>query len=203
MPREASYRRATKETEIVVSLSLDGTGTGEIATGIGFFDHMLTAFAKHGLFDMTLQCRGDLDVDGHHSVEDVGICLGTVWARALGSSEGINRFGSAFVPMDDALVRVCLDLSGRPFLDLCCDISADSVGAFDTSLLEEFLRAFSVHGGVTLHVDVLKGRNAHHIIEAVFKGLGRALREACRENPRIEGALSTKGTLDSGKDECR
>lgn len=201
MPRRAAYRRETNETDIEVSLSLDGTGSSQVATGIGFFDHMLTAFAKHGLFDLGLECRGDLEVDGHHTVEDVGICLGAAWAKALGAGEGMTRFGTAYVPMDEALVRVCVDASGRPFLDFYWESLEERVGQFDTALLEEFLRAFSVHGRITLHVDVLKGRSSHHVIEAVFKGLGRALRQACGQDPRIEGVMSTKGALDSGKDE--
>jgi len=195
MMRTASIKRQTAETKITASLGIDGTGHSEIATGIGFFDHMLILFAKHGFFDLQLTADGDLHVDGHHTVEDAGIVLGQAFAQALGDKSGIKRYGTAVVPMDEALVMVSLDISGRPFLVFDVDISAERIGNFDSELTEEFLRALSVHAGLTLHVRMITGKNAHHIVEGIFKALGRALDEATRTDGRIVGVMSTKGIL--------
>jgi len=195
MMRTASIKRQTAETNITTSIEIDGTGHSEIATGIGFFDHMLILFAKHGFFNLNLTVDGDLQVDGHHTVEDTGIVLGQALAQALGDKSGIKRYGTAFVPMDEALVMVSLDISGRPFLAFDVDISATRIGNFDSELTEEFLRALSVHAGLTLHVRLMAGKNAHHIVEGVFKALGRALDEATRKDERIVGVMSTKGML--------
>lgn len=194
--RTAKEERVTKETQIGLTLNLDGTGLAEIATGCGFLDHMLTLFAAHGLFDLALSCSGDTEVDYHHTTEDIGITLGKAFLDALGDKKGIRRYGSFLLPMDEALVAVSLDLSGRALL--CCDLSvpAQKVGDFDTELCEEFLQAFSRTAGVTLHVRQLAGKNAHHIIEAVFKGLARALREAVQIDERARDVVpSTKGVL--------
>ena len=188
MARLADIERKTAETAITAALNLDGAGTAAIQTGLGFFDHMLTLWTRHGLFDLTLEARGDLQVDAHHTVEDVGIVLGKAFAAALGDKQGIRRYGTAFVPMDEALAMVSLDISGRPYLAYEVSLSSQKVGTFDTELAEEFLRAFAVHAGVS-------GRNTHHILEAVFKALGRTLDEASRLDERIRGVLSTKGTL--------
>lgn len=196
MERTATLTRRTAETNITVTLNVDGSGTAAVSTGIGFFDHMLILWAKHGLFDLTVKAEGDLVVDGHHTVEDTGIVLGQVLAGALGDKKGIKRYGTAFVPMDEALAMVSLDISGRPYVVLEAAIGSERVGQFDTELVEEFLRALAVHAGLTLHVRVLSGKNAHHIIEAIFKALGRALDEATRKDARIAGVMSTKGTLD-------
>jgi len=195
MIRTASLKRQTAETKITATLGIDGTGRSEITTGIGFFDHMLILFAKHGFFDLTLKADGDLFIDGHHTVEDVGIVLGQAFAQALGDKSGIKRYGTAFVPMDEALVLVSLDISGRPFLAFDVDIPTERIGTFDSELTEEFLRALAVHAGLTLHVRLMAGKNAHHIVEGVFKALGRALDEATRKDERIVGVLSTKGML--------
>lgn len=194
--RNAKIKRKTGETDILVQFTADGSGKASVDTGIGFFDHMLTLFTHHGLFDLTVVCGGDLTVDGHHSVEDVGICLGQAVKSALGDKAGIRRYGTSFVPMDETLMLVSLDISGRPYLVYEAEVSAPMIGAFDTELTEEFLRAFSVHAGITLHVKCIHGKNAHHIVEAVFKALGRALGEAVQKDPRIQGVLSTKGALD-------
>lgn len=195
MTRVGSVARKTAETDIQATLDLDGGGKGDISTGIGFFDHMLILFAKHGLFDLTVKAQGDLLVDGHHTVEDAGIVIGQALLKALGDKTGIKRYGTAFVPMDEALAMVSLDISGRPFLAYDAPVNAGQVGAYDTELTEEFLRALTVHAGLTLHVKLLAGRNAHHIIEAIFKALGRALAEATRQDSRISGVMSTKGML--------
>jgi len=195
MSRTASLERITGETAIKVSLNLDGSGQSQIATGIGFFDHMLILFSKHGLFDLTVTANGDIYVDGHHTVEDTGIVLGQALAQALGDKAGIKRYGTAFVPMDEALAMVSLDISGRPFLVFDAALPSEQVGQFDSELTEEFLRALSVHAGLTLHVRLLSGKNTHHIIEAIFKALGRALDEATRQDDRIKGVMSTKGML--------
>ena len=195
MMRTASIKRQTAETNITVSLGIDGTGHSEIATGIGFFDHMLILFTKHGFFDLNLIADGDLQIDGHHTVEDVSIVLGQAFAQALGDKSGIKRYGNAVVPMDEALVMVSLDISGRPFLAFDVDIPTERIGNFDSELTEEFLRALAVHAGLTLHVRLMAGKNAHHIVEAVFKALGRALDEATRKDERIVGVMSTKGML--------
>jgi len=193
--RTANITRQTAETNITASLEIDGTGNSQIATGIGFFDHMLILFAKHGFFNLNLTADGDLHIDGHHTVEDTGIVLGQAITQALGDKNGIKRYGTAFVPMDEALVMVSLDISGRPFLAFDVDSRAERIGTFDSELTEEFLRALSVHAGLTLHVRLLAGKNAHHIVEGVFKALGRALDEATRTDERIVGVMSTKGML--------
>ena len=195
MIRTAEIKRQTGETNITANLTIDGTGRSEIATGIGFFDHMLILFAKHGFFDLTVNAIGDLHIDGHHTVEDTGIVLGQMLLKALGDKQGIKRYGTAFVPMDEALVMVSLDISGRPFLAFDVEIPTERIGTFDSELVEEFLRALVVHGGITLHVRLVTGKNAHHIVEGVFKALGRALDEATRQDERIVGVLSTKGSL--------
>ncbi len=193
--RNADIQRKTAETAITASLAIDGTGKSEIATGIGFFDHMLILFTKHGFFDLKLAADGDLEVDGHHTVEDAGIVLGQAFTKALGDKSGIKRYGTVFVPMDEALVMVSLDISGRPYLVFDVEIPTERIGTFDSELTEEFLRAFAVHAGLTLHVRLLTGKNAHHIVEGVFKALGRALDEATRKDERIVGVMSTKGML--------
>ncbi len=195
MSRTASLERITGETAIKVTLHLDGSGQSQSKTGIGFFDHMLILFGKHGLFDLTVEANGDIHVDGHHTVEDTGIVLGQALAQALGNKAGIKRYGTAFVPMDEALVMVSLDISGRPYLVFDAVLPSEQVGQFDSELTEEFLRALSVHAGLTLHVRLLSGKNTHHIIEAIFKALGRALDEATRLDDRIKGVMSTKGML--------
>ncbi len=194
-PRRGHVERKTTETEIVLDLLVDGQGGGAIDTGIGFFDHMLKLFARHSLIQLDVHARGDTEVDLHHTVEDVGICLGQAFAQALGSKAGIRRYGLAYLPMDETLARVVLDFSGRPFCGYRAPSPVESIGAFSFQLVEEFLRAFSVHAGATLHVDILHGRDAHHMAEAVFKGLARAVDEACQIDPRVQGVPSTKGIL--------
>ena len=193
--RSAQIQRRTLETDIEVELTLDGTGVSEVATGVGFFDHMLTAFARHGLFDLRVKCAGDLEVDPHHSVEDVGICLGQAVDQALGDKAGVRRFGHSYVPMDDALARAVVDLSGRPYMVLDAAFEVSRVGDFPVALLREFLRAVADQGRMNLHVDVLRGTDAHHAIEAAFKAFGRALDQASGRDERVEGVPSTKGTL--------
>ena len=193
--RQARIERKTAETDIVLSLSLDGTGQVSVRTGVGFLDHMLTLFGVHGFFDLTLQAQGDTEVDDHHTVEDVGICLGQALAVALGDRAGICRYGHAYVPMDETLVRVCVDISNRPYLHYNAEVPDQKVGTFDTALAKEFMRAFAQHGGLTLHVDLLHGENSHHIIEAVFKALARALAVAAAPKAGLEGQLSSKGVL--------
>lgn len=196
MARVASIDRKTSETDISLRLDLDGSGTSQVATGIAFFDHMLTLFARHGLFDLTVRADGDIAVDFHHTVEDTGITLGQALTRALGDKAGIRRYGHACVPMDEALVRVVVDLSGRPYLAYTAPEAVEAIGgAFSFQLVEEFLRALSVHGGMNLHVDVLAGRDAHHMAEGIFKALARALDEATSLDPRVTGIPSTKGVL--------
>ena len=196
MNREALIERNTSETKIRLQLVVDGTGASEVATGIPFFDHMLTLFARHGVFDLELAANGDIDVDFHHTVEDTGITLGQALTKALGDKAGIRRYGFAYVPMDEALVRVVVDLSGRPFLAYNAPKDVEAVGGmFSFQLVEEFLRALSVHGGMNLHVDVLAGRDAHHMAEGVFKALARALDTATQIDPRVQGIPSTKGIL--------
>jgi imidazoleglycerol-phosphate dehydratase len=195
MPRTATIRRETAETTIDLTLNLDGTGAHTLATGVGFFDHMLTHLAKHGIFDLAVQCRGDLHVDSHHTVEDVGICLGKCVAEALGTKAGIRRYGSATVPMDETLVTAAVDLSGRPFLVWNAAVPNEMLGTFHSSLAEEFWRAVSSAGGFNLHVVLHHGRNTHHIVEAVFKATARALRQATEPDPRATGIPSTKGVL--------
>ena len=194
--RTAEEKRITKETQIELKLNLDGTGNAEIKTDCGFLNHMLTLFAAHGMFDLELTCSGDSEVDFHHTAEDIGIALGKAFYDALGDKKGIKRYGSFLLPMDETLIMVALDISGRALL--CCDldIAAQKVGDFDTELCEEFLQAFSRNLGLTLHVKQLAGKNAHHIIEAVFKGLARALREAVQIDERAKEKIpSTKGVL--------
>ena len=196
MAREATIERKTSETAILLHLAVDGAGKSRISSGIPFFDHMLTLFARHGLFDLDLEAKGDLEVDFHHTVEDTGITLGQALADALGSKAGIRRYGHAYVPMDEALVRVVVDLSGRPFLAYNAPAAVEQIGGtFSFQLVEEFLRALSVHGGMNLHVDILAGKDAHHMAEGVFKALARALDQATREDARVEGVPSTKGSL--------
>lgn len=196
MSRTAIIERNTKETQIKASFNIDGSGKSEISTGIGFFDHMLTGFSKHGFFDLTMQVNGDLEVDGHHSVEDAGIVLGTAIREALGDKEGIKRYGSCILPMDDALCLCAIDLCGRPYFVFDCEFPVERVGELDTELVREFFYAVSYSAGMNLHIKLLSGNNAHHMIEAMFKAFGRALDGACSRDPRIDGVLSTKGALD-------
>ena len=193
--RQAEVQRKTNETEIALRIALDGTGKCESHTGIGFFDHMMTLFAVHGLFDLEIQCRGDLEVDGHHSVEDIGIALGQAFREALGDKAGIARYGSFYLPMDEALAFVTLDISGRAYLVYDGGEMTPVVGSYDTELTEEFLRAFAFNAGITLHTKVLYGRNTHHKIEAIFKALAHALRLAVAKDPRVKGVPSSKGVL--------
>jgi len=196
MARESTIERKTSETAIVLRLALDGVGKSRLSSGIPFFDHMLTLFARHGLFDLDLDAKGDLEVDCHHTVEDTGITLGQALTKALGDKAGIRRYGLSYVPMDEALVRVVVDLSGRPFLAYNAPEAVEPIGgSFSFQLVEEFLRAFSVHGGMNLHVDILAGRDAHHMAEGVFKALARALDQATQLDPRVVGVPSTKGSL--------
>lgn len=193
--RTAGIQRKTSETDIDLSLSLDGAGDCRAETGVGFFDHMLTAFARHGLFDLDVTCRGDLEVDAHHTVEDVGICLGQALAQALGERAGIARFGHSYVPMDEALARAVVDLSGRPYLVYNAGLKEEMIGAFPAALAPEFFRALADHGRLNLHIDLLRGANAHHGVEAIFKAVARALRQACEQDPRVGSIPSTKGVL--------
>lgn len=195
MERRAKISRKTNETDINLSMKIDGSGKGVIDTGIGFFDHMLNLFARHGLFDLDVKAVGDLNVDSHHTVEDVGIVLGQAIKEALGQKESIKRFGSSYVPMDEALSLVVVDLGGRPFLAFDAKFSCDRVGAMDTELVEEFFRAVAFNAGMNIHIKVFYGSNNHHIIEAIFKAFGRALDEASRLDGRIDGVMSTKGTI--------
>ena len=193
--RRSEVERKTRETDIRIVLELEGSGQAEVATGIGFMDHMLTLFTVHGFFDLNIRAAGDTFIDDHHTVEDLGICLGQAFAQALGDKSGINRYGHSYVPMDETLARVCVDFSNRPYLHYDVEITDQKVGTFDTALVSEFLRALSLHGGLTLHVDLLHGKNAHHIIEAVFKALGRAMGDASSSRPGLIGTLSSKGSL--------
>src|ERR1700712_4780536 len=194
--RSAEITRTTSETEITLALSLDGTGQAELATGIGFLDHMLTALARHALFDLTVQAQGDLHIDDHHTTEDIGIVLGQAFARAIGDKRGIRRYGQALVPMDEALIEAAIDISGRPFLAWSVEFGTNKIGEFDTELFEEFFRAFAMHALITLHVTQRAGRNAHHVAEGCFKALARALRMAVEADPRTSGVIpSTKGSL--------
>jgi len=195
MSRIGHVNRATKETRIELSLNIDGTGKSDISTGIPFFDHMLELFARHGLFDLTVKAIGDLQVDAHHTVEDIGICLGSALLDALGDKASITRYGDCLMPMDETLVAVALDISGRSGLVYEVDLPVETIGQYDTSLTVEFLRAFVGKAGLTLHVRLMSGGNAHHIVEAVFKGLARALGQAVAIDPRIAGVPSTKGIL--------
>ena len=194
--RSASITRKTAETDIGVEIALDGTGRHDNRTCVGFFDHMLDQLARHALLDLTVRCDGDRHIDDHHTVEDVGIALGQALAEALGDKRGIRRYGSCLLPMDDALVRAALDLSGRPYLVWNMDLPTAKIGTFDTELVREFFQAFATHGGITLHVDGLRGINSHHMTEAAFKAVARALREAVEPDPRkADDIPSTKGTL--------
>ncbi|MDH5205411.1 MAG: imidazoleglycerol-phosphate dehydratase HisB [Hylemonella sp.] len=195
-PRTAQVSRETAETRISVQINLDGTGESKLATGIGFFDHMLDQIARHGLIDLDIQAQGDLHIDGHHTVEDVGITLGQAVARAVGDKKGIRRYGHAYVPLDEALSRVVVDFSGRPGLVMHVPFKSGMIGAFDSQLTYEFFQGFVNHAFVTLHIDNLRGENAHHQAETVFKAFGRALRAALEMDPRAAGAIpSTKGSL--------
>ena len=195
--RSGNVMRETKETKIDLTIDLDGTGRADVESGIGFFNHMLTLFAAHGRFDLVLNCAGDIEVDGHHSVEDIGIALGQAVQKALGDKKGITRYGTFFLPMDETLVMVSLDISGRPFLVYDAGgAMAPMIGQYDTELTEEFLRAFAFNAGITLHVKVMYGTNSHHKVEAIFKALGRALHAAVKINPETAGEIpSTKGML--------
>ena len=193
--RAADIQRKTAETAISLSLTVDGSGTTSISTGVGFLDHMLTLFCVHGSFDLSIEANGDLDVDDHHTVEDIGICLGQAFFNALGDKGGINRYGFSYVPMDETLARVVVDFSNRPYLHYGVDLADQKVGTFDTILAKEFMRALALHGGLTLHVDLIHGENAHHIIEAAFKALGRAVNEATTKREGTTAVLSSKGSL--------
>ena len=196
MDRTAEGSRNPNETRITVRVNLDGTGAARLATGIGFFDHMLEQIARHGLIDLDVNAQGDLHIDGHHTVEDVGITLGQAVARAVGDKAGLTRYGHSFVPLDEALSRVVVDFSGRPGLHMDVQFRAGMIGGFDTQLAYEFFQGFSNHAGVTLHIDNLKGDNAHHQCETIFKAFGRALRMALTPDPRSAGVIpSTKGSL--------
>lgn len=193
--RVADISRITQETSVKIALNIDGTGEAHIDTGIGFLDHMLTLFAKHGLFTLDVKTTGDLQVDGHHTAEDVGIVLGQAFAKASGDKRGIHRYGQIYLPMDEALALVVVDFSGRSYLALEAEMGHGCVGGFDVELLEEFLRAFAFNAELTLHVRLLAGRNRHHIVEAIFKGLGRALSQSLTIDPRVQGIPSSKGCL--------
>ena len=194
--RTANISRKTAETDVSVALTLEGAGRGEIDTGVGFLDHMLTLLCKHGKFDLTVKCVGDTDVDDHHSVEDIGICMGDALAEALGDCRGITRYADCFLPMDESLVLVAVDISGRGSLTLDLPLPAQKVGTFDTELVEEFLIGFARRAGITLHVRLVTGKNTHHIIEAAFKGIGRVLRSAVAVDPEFASEIpSSKGVL--------
>ncbi len=196
MSRHATIERSTKETQIRLELELDGYGEYSIETGVPFFDHMLDQVARHGFFNLTVEAKGDLEIDAHHTVEDVGICLGAAFKKALGDKKGIRRFGRGTMPMHEALASVILDFSGRPFLVFNADLPKVKVGEFDVELVEEFFVAFCNHSGVNIHVNLAYGENLHHIIEAIFKAFGRALDDATGLDPRIETVMSSKGMLE-------
>lgn len=193
--RSATINRTTNETKISITLNLDGSGKADIKTGIGFFDHMLNSFARHGLFDLTVHVDGDLEVDGHHTVEDTGIALGMAIAEAVGDKKGMVRYGSAILPMDETLMLVALDLCGRPYFDFQAELPAERVGEFETELVREFFYAISYTAAMNLHIRMLAGQNTHHIIEAAFKAFAKALDAATTLDPRIADVLSTKGSL--------
>lgn len=196
MERTASVARKTVETDIEVQLNLDGTGKADFDTGLPFIDHMLDQVARHGMFDITIKARGDLHIDAHHSVEDIGITLGQAFAQAIGDKQGVRRYGHAYVPLDEALSRVVIDLSGRPGLEYEVDFPRARIGDMDVDLFREFFQGFANHAAATLHIDCLRGVNAHHIAETVFKAFGRALRMAVEMDPRMSGVIpSTKGAL--------
>lgn len=193
--RQSAIKRKTAETTLSIKLNLDGSGKHNIDTNIGFFDHMLTLLSVHSLIDLDLKCIGDIEVDGHHSVEDTGIVLGDAFMQAIGNRQGIKRYGTFYIPMDESLAMVSLDISNRPYLVYEVGDLAPMIGSFDSELAEEFFRAFTVHAGLTLHIKVLYGKNSHHKIEAVFKALGHALREAVENDPKVQGVPSSKGVL--------
>lgn len=193
--RKASVKRKTKETDIAVTVELNGTGKSVVSTGIGFLDHMLDLFAKHGLFDLTVSCKGDLHVDDHHTTEDVGIALANAFVKALGGKKGIARYGTAYVPMDEALARCVVDLSGRSALVFHAEFNRKKVGDLSTEMIEHFFQSFAENLKANVHIEVLYGRNTHHKIEAIFKAFARAMRQACEMDPRVKGVLSTKGSL--------
>ncbi|SNX54544.1 imidazoleglycerol-phosphate dehydratase HisB [Thermoanaerobacterium sp. RBIITD] len=193
--RYGEITRKTGETDIKVKINIDGSGNSDIDTGVGFLDHMLTLFSKHGLFDLDVKAKGDLYVDSHHTVEDIGITLGQAFLKAIGDKKSIKRYGVSYVPMDETLVRVVADISGRPYIYYDMNLNAQVLGNFETETVEDFLRAFALNSGITLHVELLHGKNTHHIIEAAFKALGRALDEAVKIDERINGVPSTKGIL--------
>lgn len=193
--RCSTIKRKTNETDIIIDLNFDGEGKFAIETGIGFLDHMLGLFAKHGIFDLKISCLGDLDVDAHHTVEDVGIVLGQAMKQAFGDKEGINRYGNSSVPMDEALVSVSLDISNRPYLVFNVDFRSEIVGEMETELFEEFFRALIINAGLTLHINMEYGQNNHHIIEALFKAFAKALKAAVSKNENIKGIMSTKGLI--------
>ena len=195
MPRQSQQVRKTRETDISLTLNIDGSGKSQIETGIGFFDHMLTLFARHGFFDLTVSCNGDTDVDFHHSVEDVGIALGTAFLEAIGDKTGISRYGFSYVPMEYALARAVVDLSGRIAFDYNVPSKVEKIGDFDSELIPEFFKSFADNARINLHIDLIKSSNGHHDIEAVFKAVARALSAAVRPDDRVEGTLSTKGVL--------
>lgn len=195
--RRAEVQRATKETNISLSVAIDGNGTAEIDTGVGFFNHMLDLLARHGLFDINIVAKGDLHIDSHHTVEDVGICLGKAMLEAVGVPKGIRRYGHAVVPMDEALADVAVDFSGRPFLVFNAELPAARLGEFDLELAREFMQAFAVNARITLHVNLRYGQNTHHCIEGIFKALAQALRQALELDPRNTGIPSTKGMLET------
>jgi imidazoleglycerol-phosphate dehydratase len=195
VPRQSRVERSTRETQIGLHLNLDGTGAAKIETGIPFFNHMLEAWAKHALMDLHVDAKGDLDVDLHHTVEDVGICLGRALREALGDKKGIVRYGASFLPMDEALLHAAVDISGRPYLVFNVPLARTRIASFDLDLIKDFFRAVAVNAEITLHLTMHYGENLHHIAEATFKAAGRALAEATRLNPRITGILSTKGSL--------
>ena len=195
MARIATKKRTTKETDIEVTLNLDGTGNNQIDTGIGFFDHMLEGFSKHGFFDLHMECDGDLQVDSHHTIEDCGIVLGDAIKKALGDKSGIKRFGSCILPMDETLVLCAVDLSGRPYLVFDGEFTTERLGTLDTEMIREFFYAISYSAGMNLHIKVLSPGNNHHMAEAMFKAFARALDEAVSHDPRVKGILSTKGSL--------
>lgn len=196
MIRKAEISRKTKETDIEIGLSVDGNGTSDIRSGNGFMDHMLTLFAKHGLFNLSVSCRGDTEIDFHHSAEDIGICLGQCFAKALNENKGIVRFGTSYVPMDESLARACVDICGRPCLIYSVDLIDRKINDFDCDLAEDFFKAFTDNARITAHIDLLRGRNSHHSLEAVFKAFAQALSKACAINPRASDAIpSTKGVI--------
>lgn len=196
MVRKAIITRTTRETDISLELTLDGTGVSEVSTGNGFMDHMMILFSRHGLFDLKLSCKGDTHIDFHHSAEDIGICLGSAFSQALGDFKGITRYGTAYVPMDESLARICLDIAGRPNLVYSVKLTDRKINDFDCDLAEDFFKAFTDNSRCTLHVDLLRGRNSHHSLEAVFKAFGRALSDACSINRRASDQIpSTKGML--------